>query len=246
MTHRLDGIGHINEDLHDVMAEKCFLEVELYENNLYDVAISNANGEMIYFYSDYTYNTCEISYQKFILDDLLGCMIMITVASGGNYNPYESFLVFVAEDHAIYCSETPKDWREEGAGPYYPNMLDVNEDSIYDHFASPRYLFYIPDAPYGVNRQLYLDQARRPYIDSRGMISCRDNTLEVLCNPEAQQHREAWIDTMSEWLAESVELCQTYPSLHEVRGTVWALREALSNNNVQRFTELYSEVIPYP
>jgi|GEM_PF-6015090 len=243
VTHQLQGSAEVKEILFPGTEEECVFEVELYENDLVDVVAQTINGNVLFFHSEMTKYGCEISYEPFAINDMQGVMLLLRICNGGNYNPYESLCVFISEEQEVYNSMTPTECRSQGGpGPYYPNMIDVNGDSVFDHFAYPKYLFYLPNESQARNRQLQLNFLKLPYINAEGELGFEDNTLEILINPESQSFRNEWINSMSEWLVESAELCQSNPSMLEIRGSVWALREALSSDNYQTFSELYAEL----
>jgi len=212
--------------------------------DIVDVAIGNTRGETLYFHTERTYYNCEVSYEDFVVDGALGTMVLVTVCNGGNFSPYESWAIFLNHsDMTVSDSSTPTECHNMGGpGPHYPSQLDVDGDGIYDHLSYPDYLFYLPNECQALKRQLWTEFCRIPSSATRGSIALEDNTLAVLTDPASQAFRDIWIENMSAWLEESIEVSQSNPSILEVRGKVWAFKEALSNQNYDLVSDLYSDL----
>ena len=242
-TQQVRTSEEVKEVLFLGLDSECTLTVNMYENDLVDIAINAEKGETIYFHSERTCRSCVVSSEPFIIGDKHGVMVLVEVRNGGNYNPYESLCLFVDQELTVFQSITPAECHSLGGpGSYYPNLLDVDANGVFDHLSYPDYLFYLPDESQALKRQLWLEFCEIPSIDSSGKIKLEDNTLAILTDPESQPFRDVWVESMSEWLMESAELSQSHPSILEARGKVWAFKEALSNNNYELITELYPEL----
>jgi len=243
-SHELFEADELREVLYSDLSGNVTLTVIYYENGLVDIAVNDARGETLYFHSERTSYRCTVSCEEFMIGEILGSMVLVTTCNGGNYNPYESWAIFVRHsDNTIYQSTTPAECHNMGGpGPYYPNQLDVDGDGIYDHLSYPSYLFYLPNECQALKRQLWIDFCKLPSISSAGKIELEDNTLSVLIDPGSQNFRDSWIESMSDWLQDSVELSQSNPTILEVRNKVWAFKEALVNNNYELISELYPDL----
>lgn len=220
------------------------LNVKVQDNGLVDVAIFSARGEMIYFSSENTSNLCNVSVEPFMIEENTGTMVLLNVSGGGNYQPYESYCVFIdSTDFFVYKSLPPSDWHNMGEpGPYYSGMMDTDSDGYLDHLIYSKYVFYIPEECQALQRQLWMDYLKKPYCDSSNILDFEDNTLAVLVSPESQLLRDIWTESMSIWLEESADISQSHQSILEVRSQIYALKAALLSNNYELVSELYNEL----